>query len=415
MDQALSTPLDELANNSTIRKETSRCLRCVRDKKGCDRCNPCSRCVETGYNDSCVYTGAMKPTRRRRSGVPTARRHQRTMKHSQNSDQSLMSSDIEDERVANGTGIGVARRKRRHRSSLLPSTLKLRAAQRRQALDDDWFNAPPSRPEPYVNHEEPEKTEEELARAKIYSSYTDIVTHLPVELYRSTTFIRSLNVSYYEKTRELDSLCRQLKSSLDTANAIQLRRKIVLLMKESKEDRAEAIAEVAKLQTMIEGQISLLGSEVDKIENPQFNAPVMTEVETATPMRKTKKRSRQKQDQTSSEKGDIPIDDDEPIYCYCQRVSFGKMIACENEQCEGGEWFHFECLGVTSAPRGKWWCEVCTKAGLAGKGYARIAEEPLKQPKVTGESMAEKRSRIRQEKRLQEQARRENLRRRRKK
>ena len=31
--------------------------------------------------------------------------------------------------------------------------------------------------------------------------------------------------------------------------------------------------------------------------------------------------------------------DDEPVYCYCQRISFGDMIACDNENCNI-EWFH---------------------------------------------------------------------------
>ncbi|ORY82104.1 the Ing1 Phd finger in complex with A histone H3k4me3 peptide, partial [Protomyces lactucae-debilis] len=53
------------------------------------------------------------------------------------------------------------------------------------------------------------------------------------------------------------------------------------------------------------------------------------------------------------------IDDDEPVYCYCNRVSFGKMLACENDACEGGEWFHFACLGLTGAPKGKWYCDTC--------------------------------------------------------
>lgn len=26
----------------------------------------------------------------------------------------------------------------------------------------------------------------------------------------------------------------------------------------------------------------------------------------------------------------MPIDPNEPRYCYCQRVSFGEMVACDN-------------------------------------------------------------------------------------
>ena len=32
---------------------------------------------------------------------------------------------------------------------------------------------------------------------------------------------------------------------------------------------------------------------------------------------------------------DLPIDPNEPTYCYCQRVSFGHMIACDNSEVGG--------------------------------------------------------------------------------
>ncbi|KAH7433735.1 hypothetical protein KP509_07G083300 [Ceratopteris richardii] len=58
---------------------------------------------------------------------------------------------------------------------------------------------------------------------------------------------------------------------------------------------------------------------------------------------------------------DQPIDPDEPTYCICGQVSFGDMIACDNENCEGGEWFHYQCVGLSSESRfkGKWYCPTC--------------------------------------------------------
>jgi hypothetical protein len=41
--------------------------------------------------------------------------------------------------------------------------------------------------------------------------------------------------------------------------------------------------------------------------------------------------------------------DDEPRYCYCNRVSFGEMVACDNEKCVK-EWFHLDCAGLKKAP-----------------------------------------------------------------
>ncbi|XP_008787440.1 PHD finger protein ING2 isoform X1 [Phoenix dactylifera] len=58
---------------------------------------------------------------------------------------------------------------------------------------------------------------------------------------------------------------------------------------------------------------------------------------------------------------DQPIDPNEPTYCICHQVSFGDMIACDNENCEGGEWFHYSCVGLTPETRfkGKWFCPTC--------------------------------------------------------
>lgn len=49
----------------------------------------------------------------------------------------------------------------------------------------------------------------------------------------------------------------------------------------------------------------------------------------------------------------------EPIYCFCNYVSYGNMIKCDNPKCEK-EWFHFHCVGLRNLPKGKWFCsEKC--------------------------------------------------------
>ncbi|CAI8048014.1 Inhibitor of growth protein 4 [Geodia barretti] len=50
---------------------------------------------------------------------------------------------------------------------------------------------------------------------------------------------------------------------------------------------------------------------------------------------------------------DMPVDPNEPTYCLCHQVSFGEMIGCDNPECPI-EWFHFQCVGLTSKPKGKW-------------------------------------------------------------
>ncbi|BEJ01881.1 hypothetical protein CcaverHIS631_0605630 [Cutaneotrichosporon cavernicola] len=56
----------------------------------------------------------------------------------------------------------------------------------------------------------------------------------------------------------------------------------------------------------------------------------------------------------------IEVDPNEPRYCYCNQVSYGEMVGCDNDDCPM-EWFHLSCLGLTHPPAGEWMCDVCRK------------------------------------------------------
>jgi chromatin modification-related protein YNG2 len=55
---------------------------------------------------------------------------------------------------------------------------------------------------------------------------------------------------------------------------------------------------------------------------------------------------------------EVAADEDSQVYCFCQQVSFGEMVACDNENCER-EWFHLPCVGLQSPPQGTWFCDEC--------------------------------------------------------
>ncbi|KAI8098361.1 uncharacterized protein B0P05DRAFT_501925 [Gilbertella persicaria] len=57
---------------------------------------------------------------------------------------------------------------------------------------------------------------------------------------------------------------------------------------------------------------------------------------------------------------DMSVDPNEPVYCYCQSVSYGEMVACDNADCDI-EWFHIGCVDLKAAPKGKWFCDNCNK------------------------------------------------------
>ncbi|KAF3123644.1 Inhibitor of growth member, variant 2 [Orbilia oligospora] len=57
---------------------------------------------------------------------------------------------------------------------------------------------------------------------------------------------------------------------------------------------------------------------------------------------------------------DMPIDPNEPTYCLCNRISFGTMVGCDNDDCPK-EWFHMECVQLAAEPPKtvKWYCPLC--------------------------------------------------------
>lgn len=54
-------------------------------------------------------------------------------------------------------------------------------------------------------------------------------------------------------------------------------------------------------------------------------------------------------DDESLHEGDDEDEEGEPRYCYCNEISFGEMVACDNDACPR-EWFHLSCVGLTKPP-----------------------------------------------------------------
>lgn len=70
---------------------------------------------------------------------------------------------------------------------------------------------------------------------------------------------------------------------------------------------------------------------------------------------------------------ELEPDPSEPRYCVCDDISWGTMIACDNEATCEKEWFHLSCVGLDDLPprRTKWYCPDCRKKlklGVATNG-----------------------------------------------
>lgn len=66
------------------------------------------------------------------------------------------------------------------------------------------------------------------------------------------------------------------------------------------------------------------------------------------------------EDAGDDEIGDGYDEDDKNVYCTCRSLSHGNMVACDNENCRY-EWFHWECVGLSKEPVGRWLCPECKK------------------------------------------------------
>ena len=58
--------------------------------------------------------------------------------------------------------------------------------------------------------------------------------------------------------------------------------------------------------------------------------------------------------QTGSDDGE-----DTTTYCFCEQVSYGEMVACDNDTGCERQWFHYACVGLTESPIGRWFCSEC--------------------------------------------------------
>jgi inhibitor of growth protein 3 len=78
---------------------------------------------------------------------------------------------------------------------------------------------------------------------------------------------------------------------------------------------------------------------------------------------------------TPADGGDGEGEGDDKTYCFCDGISYGEMIACDDAGCER-EWFHLACIGLTVPPDGTWFCETCRakrNAKRGGRGGKRRA------------------------------------------
>ncbi|ORZ07267.1 hypothetical protein BCR41DRAFT_360284 [Lobosporangium transversale] len=132
----------------------------------------------------------------------------------------------------------------------------------------------------------------------------------------------------------------------------------------------QKIENSAKLYELINRQIVRLDEETQRLgidlQDPgEVKKAAHLDTPTATRDRKSQKGpiSAPRSSPSGRKRGSgaiaMDIDPNEPLYCFCQQVSFGDMVGCDNDSCDK-EWFHYGCVGLTEPPIGKWYCATCS-------------------------------------------------------
>lgn len=63
--------------------------------------------------------------------------------------------------------------------------------------------------------------------------------------------------------------------------------------------------------------------------------------------------------------------EDKELYCFCQKLSYGEMIACDNPDCPY-QWFHLPCVNLKQPLPESWFCDDCIrKMGPPASGPGR--------------------------------------------
>ncbi|KAG6378970.1 hypothetical protein JVT61DRAFT_13258 [Boletus reticuloceps] len=80
-------------------------------------------------------------------------------------------------------------------------------------------------------------------------------------------------------------------------------------------------------------------------------------------------------DEGEGEEGDDG--DDKELYCVCQKLSYGEMIACDNPDCPF-QWFHLPCVNLKQPLPENWFCADCTKRGMGPPTAIGVARKGRK-------------------------------------
>ncbi|KAL5474455.1 hypothetical protein EMCRGX_G026403 [Ephydatia muelleri] len=243
-----------------------------------------------------------------------------------------------------------------------------------------------------------------MATALYLENFLESIETLPQEMQRNFSVMRDLDQRTQDLIREIETTSQEFKKNVHTLGREDRKRKLTKISESYQKAREYSDNKVqiaVQMYEMVDKYIRKLDTDLSRFEqelqlkdttsaHPSISSasdmpgalqPAREQVGSGDPIpsKKRKLPSSSGPDEpgssglkvppvasseTSAVAGtdvlDMPVDPNEPTYCLCHQVSFGEMIGCDNPDCPI-EWFHFQCVGLTSKPKGKWYCSRCSQ------------------------------------------------------
>ena len=211
--------------------------------------------------------------------------------------------------------------------------------------------------------------------------YLEGVESLPQEVQRNFTLMRELDQRKQTLLGEINGLSSRYVHDVKGLSAAQRHKRLTEIQdsyskaRELADDKVELAVQTYELVDKhirrLDGDLGRFEAELRKKEAEQGHesAPSQTDSVSRKSIEPKPKKGTNSQSCDASASGgiptaaevlDMPVDPNEPTYCVCHQVSYGEMIGCDNVDCPV-EWFHFACVGLSTKPKGKWYCPRCSQ------------------------------------------------------
>ncbi|XP_051555101.1 inhibitor of growth protein 5-like [Myxocyprinus asiaticus] len=232
-----------------------------------------------------------------------------------------------------------------------------------------------------------------MAKGMYLEHYLDSIEGLPFELQRNFSLMGDLDNRTEEKKAEISELAAEYIEkvrNLESEERVQHLKKIENAYNKCKEFSDDKVQLALQIYEMVDKHIRRLDADLARFENDlkekldpgsqdSSDEKLSRKDTNIKDKRGSHGRDKKESDQESpklkrqknspsvseallsmhpSDVLDMPVDPNEPTYCLCSQVSYGEMIGCDNADCPI-EWFHFACVGLTTKPKGKWYCPRC--------------------------------------------------------